>query len=386
MPEYIVFPIEVNPEDLQENVYDYLQTRIPGWEPNAGNLDVWMAEAFSLWAADLRTAMSEVTDAIFRNFGESMIGIPPTPASAATSSVTVTARDNAGYLMPQGTLMAYRTAQDDLYPFETAADLVIAPGSTSGTVAIIAANVGAAASGLGAAAAAMELIDPIDWVTSVALVATTSGGQDAESDDAYLDRLRGELQLLTPRPILPQDFAALAINIPGVSRVIAIDGYNPATATYNNARMIALAGLDANGEAVSPTLKATIQSTLDGLREVTFVVNVVDPTYTYVDVTFSVKAIASYVPAQVLSSVSAALQSYFDPSLWGRSDAVVGGWLPQNTVRYLEVASVINSVDGVDYIQSLTIGVNGGAQQPIDFPLAGVAPLTRPGVITGSVS
>lgn len=50
-------------------------------------------------------------------------------------------------------------------------------------------------------------------------------------------------------------------------------------------------------------------------------------------------------------------------------------------VRYLEVAEVLNRVDGVDYISTLT--VNGGTA---NITLTGVAPLTLAGTVTGTAT
>ena len=74
-----------------------------------------------------------------------------------------------------------------------------------------------------------ELVTAIDGVDLIT-VTTAQGGQDPEDDDAYLDRVTILLQLLAPRPILPDDHALLAIQIPGVGRASAIDLYIPPAA------------------------------------------------------------------------------------------------------------------------------------------------------------
>jgi uncharacterized phage protein gp47/JayE len=136
----------------------------------------------------------------------------------------------------------------------------------------------------------MELIDSLGFVQSITLTNPTTGGIDAEEDEDYLNRLSLQLQLLAPRPIVPSDFAAIALDIPGVGRALAIDGYNPADGTTDNERMITIAAVDTLGAAIPADTKQQLASFLEDRREVNFVINIIDPTYTTVDVTFQVQA------------------------------------------------------------------------------------------------
>jgi hypothetical protein len=73
------------------------------------------------------------------------------------------------------------------------------------------------------------MLDVIDGVETVTMAAAATGGTDEEEADDYLDRLADALSILAPRPILPQDFATLARQIPGVGRAVALDLYQPGT-------------------------------------------------------------------------------------------------------------------------------------------------------------
>ena len=84
--------------------------------------------------------------------------------------------------------------------------------------------------------------------------------------------------------------------------------------------------------------------------------------------------------ANVAASAIQAVTEYLSPANFGQvpyGDQPV--WLSDTKVRYLEVAEVINRVEGVLYIVSLTI--NGGTA---DVALPGPGPLPRPGAITGA--
>jgi hypothetical protein len=171
-------------------------------------------------------------------------------------------------------------------------------------------------------------------------------------------------------------------------RVLALDGYNPADATSNNERMIALAAIDAvTGANISAGLKTAIDADLQAKREVNFVVNVIDPTRTSVDVTFAVKAVAGFPSAEAVTNASTDLATFLASANWGRtlgSDEVV--WNQTPVVRHQDISTVINNALGVDYWTTLTFGLNGGAQDALDKNLTGAAPLVQPGTISGSVS
>ena len=147
-----------------------------------------------------------------------------------------------------------------------------------------------------------------------------------------------------------------------------------------NARMVTVYPLDATGAACSPTIRAAVQSLLDGYREVTFVVNTSTPTTTSVNVTFAVAVLSGYDSTATVAACVAAVTAYLSPANWGGGSDTPPVWRSgENKVRYLDVSNVINQVTGVKYVSSLTI--NSGIS---DVTLTGTAPLPVVGTITGS--
>lgn len=385
--EYRIYaPLPLDADEVAERFLTRLSELIPGWTPADGDVETHLADCFAQEIADLGLQISDVTRAIFRAWGP-LIGVPPVEATAAQADTTWTAVDDAGYTIQAGTLVGARVAGDELVAFSVDVDVVIPPGQTStapGAVRVTAVEPGAAASGL---TGTMELIDALPWVQGdvVTIEGATYGGQDAELDDAYLDRLSREAELISPRPILADDFGILAARIPGVASAVGIDGYDPNTDTYGNERMVAVAARDALGQPVGAGVKAAITAYFDTVREAGFLVHVIDPTYTTIDVAFTAVARPGHDPAAVEAAALEAVASYLDPARWGTPDsgdlASSGGWWSVGHVRLFEVATVLNLVDGLDYITSLTI--NGGTA---DVALTGAAPLPQPGSITGSVT
>lgn len=388
---YIPVPVETNPPDLASESFDYLQAKIAGWEPSPGNLEAWLIEALSQIASELRALVALVPDSIFAYYGSSILGLPPFPAVQASAMTTWTMVDDQGYTIDAGTVVAITpSASATSYGFAVEAAVTIPAGQTQiAGVACRALEAGSAASGL---TGTVAVIDALQFVSGVTLDSATSGGQDAETTDAYLSRLSALLTLLSPRPILPQDFAVLAQReVPGVARAVAIDLYNPGPPVDDNCpRCVTVVVVDENGNAVAPSIKQAVDDLLQSSREVNFLVFVEDPVYTAIDVEFAIVAYPNYDPDDVLARTVAALTSYLSPGSWGippYGDTSSRSWINQPVVRWLEVSEQINRVDGVHYVEnSLAIGVHGSALGQADLYLSGVAPLPLPGTITGTAT
>jgi hypothetical protein len=384
MTTYISPPTETDPDQLSQDAIDYLSTNIPGWEGADGNLETWHIYALARMVAELKDTESAVPLSIFRYFGGNLAGVTPIDAVAATVTTTWTVKDNAGYTIPEGTQVGYPAAGDDLVPFVTQADVVIPPGSVAtaaGAVVLIAVDPGTAANGL--PAGNMTLLDPLAYVTSVVSTAASAGGVDAEDDDTYLARLVDELALLTPRPIFAQDFAVLARARPGIHRAVGVDNYNPADNTSTNERMVAVALVDVAGNAVTAGEKADVQAYLDAMREINFIVNIFDPVWTNIDVTFQFTVSPGADPGQVQTDAEATVTAFLEPYNWGTDfdDVALVTWTNETVVRYNDLIARLYTVSGLRSVPLLQImGVAA------DYQMPGKVALPRPGVIDGTVA
>jgi hypothetical protein len=362
MAVYVRIPNPQSDDEIATTALDYVQAIFPRWVPRQGELAVRLIEAVARVLSILWQLVSTVEDAIFRSFGP-LVGIDPLDATSATSASTWTLADTDGHTIPAGTQVGIRVNADTLVPFVTVSDVTVLPGDSAtdaGEVLISAVTPGAAASGLGGIGVALELIDPLAWVDTAVLTAATTGGVDAEADDDYMDRLVGEYQLLTRTPILPNDFVNASRRIAGVDRALALDLYNPADDTFGNERMVTVVPIDASGQPLSSGVKTALDASLQATREVNFVVNIMDATYTTIDVATSFSVYAGYSGSEVAARVVAALASYLSPANWGKPR--VGdqhAWLLVPKVRYLELATLINNVEGVNEVNLLLFGASG---------------------------
>jgi uncharacterized phage protein gp47/JayE len=330
-----------------------------------------------------RDVARTVGDDIFKWFGQTLVGIDPIEAEYAEVTSTWVMTDTSGYTVDAGTLVGIRLTGDTLYAFEVADTFTVDPGDDTGwNITLRSREPGEASNGLGGNGVVAEMIDALGFVQSVTLNGVTDGGLNAETSSAFLTRLREEFRLLAPRPIVAGDFAVFARRVPGVHRAVDIPNYDPGTDTYDNERMVTVAVVGSDGQPVGPAVTAEVEAYLDSQREVNFVVHVIDPTYTVVDVDFTITTRPEVDSAAVLEAVRDAIANFLDPAVWGGGDESPPNWHRDDTVvRLLEMSHVIYRVNGVDDVLALTI--NGGAA---DVVLAGIAPLPQPGVITGTLA
>jgi Baseplate J-like protein len=154
-------------------------------------------------------------------------------------------------------------------------------------------------------------------------------------------------------------------------------------AMTNQQRTVGVAVVDVDGQPLSAGVKASVVAYLESLREINFVVSVFDPTYTVVNVSFTISVYPTYVAETVRLAAVQAVTDYLSPKNWGLdpADTTSTSWTNDTTVRYLEVATLLNNVPGVHLVTALT--VNGGV---VDVALAGTVALPEPGAIVGTLA
>jgi hypothetical protein len=386
MTLYVNVPIETDPDALAQDSFGFLTTKNPGWEPRDAQLDTWLLEANARMAATLRDVASDVPIAIFRYFGK-LVNVLPIDAAPAGVKIVITASDAAGHTLPAGSNFGVTDPAGIVWAFSTTVDVVIPNGSTTASnVDVIAAVEGSGATNLGANGTPLTILDSIAWISTATLMSATSGGVDAEEDEDYLDRLALNLSLMAPRPILPNDFAALSRNVSGIERALAIDGYDAVAATSGNARTVTVAVVDALGQPVSSLTKTTLQSLLSSYREANFLVYVVDPTYTTIDVIWDVTMYPTFSSSDVAARVNAAVAAFLSPANWGQPPTGdKNTWYNSLNVRLNDLIIVIGREQGVDDVNSVTLRKAANPFAAADVPMTGVAPLPLPGVISGTV-
>jgi hypothetical protein len=353
MPDYLGVPVEVDPDEIRRDSDEYMESAIPGFVAAPGSLTDHLQGGTARGAAYNGELLSAASIEVYLHSGW-MVGISPIAASSATVDATITMGDDAGYTIAAGFLIQIEGVEASA-AFTVQDETVIAPGDTTADVVLVAVEQGAHTSGLPGPATVAEATDlPI---TSIALDGVTTGGVDEESAIDFLDRLTAEKQLLTPRPILPEDFAVMARRIAGVARALALDGYDPGDDSIDNERMITVAVRDAAGAAVSSEIEDDVEALLEAERETNFVVHVIGPTATAIDVAVEFVVYPGSDPALVGPAVEAAIGAYLSPAAWGQPpNGDTDAWYQLDKVRFQEISTVVNNVQGVDHWTSLLVG------------------------------
>lgn len=373
---FLPLALDTDPELLVQQADDYMTDAYgPEWRANAGTFVRRFFGANALLASVNRDTAVLVGTEIFKYLG-SLYSLQPQRAISATVRATITAVDRAGYRIEQGRAFSIAATGDTAYAFLVEETVTIPVDADSAQVTLVAAEPGVAANDLTGTA---RPIDALAWIASVALIDATGGGADAEPIEDYLTRLVELFQLQAPRPILPEEFATVMRTVPGVFRALAIDGYDPDDGSTDNTRMLGLWGIREDGTPIPEPTRLAAGLLLAARREATFVVNVIEtPDYTTVDLDFRGVALPGWDPEAVETNAIEVLTSRLQSSSWGLVDR--RGWRVVNVVRASQLEAAATRVQGMDYVE---LTISGGSP---DLALAGVAPLTRPGAITGTVT
>jgi hypothetical protein len=343
----------------------------PGWQLQPGSLADLIIEAVCSVAAPQADVAAQKLISDFRYFG-TLVDLPPIDAVPATAVGTFTVKDNAGYTIPAGSVIGVADASGALQGFDLTADLVIPALSTSGTATVTAETAGAAGNDLSGSA---QLVQVPPFVTAASMAAS-SQGIDAESDAVYLQRLVETLQLLTPEPILPANFAVLARSVPGVFRATAVDllkpgpPYDGAAEATGQEKNVTVAVTDVNGASVGSTIRGEVQTKLQAMREQNFVVWAVDPQYDSIDVDGDVYAWPGWGTTDVHDRVVAALAVALSPAVFATDPSGnAARWANDPILRLSMLHEAIMSVQGVRYVEPFTFGLHGGSLATTDVTL-----------------
>jgi hypothetical protein len=382
---YLVLPVPRDPVEAAESFDEVVLEQYPTWTASDADPMTIIRDAVSVLYADVAELATRAGEELFRYFGRGLANLPPIDELPATGQVTVTAQDTAGpYLVPEGLEIVGRGPLGEQVAFRTLAAVVVPNGATTVVANVEAAEAGAAGNSVSGTA---EFSEFVDYLTAVEFLAPTSGGADREGDTPYLDRLVGELALQTPRPIVPNDFAVLARRF-GAYRATVIDGYNPADDTSGNPAMVAVSMIDETGNALSGAELTRISGLLDAMREVGFSVPTFNPTHSIIDVDFTATAYPGWEPQTVEDAAIEQLQTYLSSARWGAREDTgeIREWLNEPIVRHLEVAEQLQRVEGLRFVDSLELAIQGDPLAAANVTMPGVAPLPTPGTITGAVT
>lgn len=352
---------------------------LPGWVERDTAIEALVSRALAAEQAVVVDIASDVLATLLAEVGR-VAGLARELPAPAAGRITVTTDGLGTYVLPAGaTMRAYLPDQTPV-DFFTIADASIAAGVTTADVPVEAV-LDQEVTNLGPSP--LDVDQAYQWLEAASLVELTSIGADGEDDDQYLDRVSSRLQLLADRPILPDDFRRLALDVPGVGRALAldlVDATDPENPVEGVERCVTVVVTGPGGTEPSSALLEAVRADLAVRREVSFKVFVVAPTYVPLEVEVTVAVWPEYALG-VEDRVAEVLETWLQPSTFGSRNFLTDGgpWSEQSTVRVGEVVSVADTAIGVDYVDPTLVLVNGSNSDKV---LTGLAPLPDPAATT----
>jgi len=226
MPDYIIEPLDTDPDSIFTDFVSFVRYTFPDWNPSEAQLDVIIPKFYATQVALTADMASRVQRAIFRYFGATVVNIPPLPGTFAQAQVQFNISDGGSHLLPANTVLGLTDENGDTHMFTLLSNVEFTASAnpTSNVGVAVSSEKGVYHNGL---TGSVFMIEMFDWIDSAVVVGQSSGGTDREEDSTYLNRLTTNLGLMSPRPVLSDDFALLAQNIAGVWRAAAIDNFYP---------------------------------------------------------------------------------------------------------------------------------------------------------------
>lgn len=331
------------PLDLALESLAALQAAFPSLVLRNGAVEVVLVEAVAQAVAAVTNAANETRAAAEEDWLSRYLGVPRRPGVSAVGEILVTFNGPTTTTLPAGT--AFLLA-DYGVEVATTAEVVLS-AATSAVLQVASVSPTTLLNGVGPGAA-LDVLDVIPDVSTVAVSSAFTGGADPESDAVYVERAKQALAVTTTALGVPAPYEAFCRLDGRVSNALCIpawDGTGTAPdpssgGTNGNHVTMVVYGF---GGVLASAVRAELAAAMEPRSYVGVTVNVLDPLITTVPVTCSVKAMPGFDAAEVQAAVGEAVRAYLKPETWAMgSDLVKNALLDR-----------ITSIPQVDYVVSL---------------------------------
>lgn len=359
---------EMDEADMLDLAVDVIRARMPEWTPRAGSQEVVYLEALVMLLTSLNFSISQVPGVLIEHLMR-MYGVERDPGGPTRAVARFeVAGSQSVYEIPAGTTLRVELeATGESVDLTTDGRLEIVAADGSGRVGVTAAESGDQFNGL-PAGTNLDLVDNLPFVERVVLDTATAGGRGVERDASFEARAAALLGRQVSTLVLPDHFRMAALERPEVGRAHILDLYDPTAtdgAPGDHTGHVTVVVADTDGQPLSEGQKANLADSIAGQALASLVVHVVDPDYTDVDISVTVRAHPSASVEQVRAAVVQRLARWLSPARWDW-----GGEVTQFAL-VAEVAAVP--------------GVAEVVEAPAGYSLDGVAPLPRVGDISVTV-
>jgi len=353
------------------------------WEPAEGSPETSLGEAVGIIIATAASMVQEQERNDYAGFGELILNVPRRVAQPATGFTRWDFNAAGTYRIPDGSQLVIDAPDGTPVGFAVVGDVDVT-GAAATDVEVVALEPGSIANGITGPARDWE---PLPFVTAVTMTTAPADGTDDQTRDAYLEEVVRAARRMKLVPIVTDDYADTALDNPNVGAAVAVRLLNldaptdpPVAGGHVTVFVKGFAG-----ENLSAPVKAAVLDSMMGTdRPLAVTVHVGDPTRTNITIAVSIRLAANADHDATIAAVQAAIASAYDPASYGLDADAPGRWrvpatTAERTITSYDVAAVIDDVEGVGRVVSVT--VNGGAS----VTLNGWAPLpnlTAPAAVT----
>ena len=200
-----------------------------------------------------------------------------------------------------------------------------------------------------------------------------TGGKDSETLEEAIYRARKDLKTVY-RAVTSQDYEHLIMNTPElkVARAKAIPRYHPSQ-TSQVPGIVSIIVVPKSPYAKplpSDGLLNTVYRYLEKQRLLATELFIIPPEYTEISVSTTVKIKPRFVKDTIETNVKTELDKFLNPITGGVEG---NGWPFGRSVYLSEIYQIIDSAEGVDYVQSVTLSDQEVEQEvDIDIPSHGL--------------
>ena len=352
------------PADLASATIDALQAALPAWVARNAAPEIVLIEAVALAVADISNAANDTVAAVEQDILDRQYQVPRLAGSPATGQITVTYDSPVTQTIPAGTGFVLADLGIEV---ATSAEVTVTASSTA-VLDVSTVESTTLANGVGAGAA-IDVLDVIPNILSVAVTGTFSGGASEEGDPEYVARSRNRLARVTNSLVVPDHFSAYCLEDGRALNAVCIPAWDGAsTATIGTDAGEVTVVVWGRGGPVGAGDRTALEEAMSAITYVGAAVHVIDATAVDVDVTMTIHPAPGYTASEAQDAAEAAIAAHLDPQTWPIGDDVIVGALE---------AAVVDTA-AVDYIASTT--------DPASDVTLAADEVPTPGTVTVSVA
>ena len=355
-------PFDTTVTSILEESITQARALIPSWEPRVGQMETTLLEATAHQTATLANTANRLPASTVETLLK-LYGITRSNGVKATASITINFTDTAGYTVPVNTPFAYYGSSGEVLVYMLDAAQSVSVGSQQLTLCPVTAQaVGSVYNGP-PNASVLQVLATLPYISSAVFDAKPSSGSDAESDATYFSRAvttlsgyssvmvtESQIQNYVLANYATTGFRAKSYNKRRYGDRNMVTGGSEHTAYV----LLSLASENVNGYSRSvndATIAAadltTISTDLNGRVATGLSVEVHSAELIGVGVTLEVYKTTAAASGTVTAAIQTALRTYLDSDAWD--------W--DRVVRQNEIISLVDGVEGVDYVKSVTLSL-----------------------------